>query len=127
MKDAALSTVDSAGPAIVVERPAQFWREQSAAEGYEPGRFHSGKGRLYRALEERAIGKALRTLGPGSTVLDAACGNGRITALQLKNEFVVFGCDISLAMMSVARRRMSESTTAPPLAECDAGLLPFTD
>jgi len=112
---------------MVVERPADFWRKQSAAERYEPVRFHGLKGRLYRALEERAIGKALQMLKPGSTMLDAACGTGRITALLLKSEFAVCGSDISLAMMSVARRQMSQLSTRASLVQCDVGRLPFRD
>jgi ubiquinone/menaquinone biosynthesis C-methylase UbiE len=112
---------------MLEERPADFWREPSAAERYEPERFHGLKGRLYRALEERAIGKALQMLKPGSTVLDAACGTGRITALLLKKEFVVRGCDVSFAMMSVARRQLSQLGTRGPLVQCDVGRLPFRD
>jgi len=111
----------------VVERPADFWREQSAAERYEPQRFGGLKGRLYRALEERAVARALQMLKPGSTMLDAACGTGRITALLLKNEFAVRGCDISFAMMSVARRRKPQRDSRGSLVQCDVGRLPFRD
>src|SRR5947209_6683055 len=61
---------------MVVQRPDMFWREASAAEQYEAGRFSSVWGRVYRACEESAVGKALGMLEPRTTLLDAACGTG---------------------------------------------------
>jgi len=122
-----MSIVSTRERSTVVERPADFWREPSAAEHYEPRRFGSVKGRVYRALEERAMSKALRMLTPGSTMLDVACGTGRITGFFLNKRFAVRGCDISFAMMSVARRQLPHSSTRDTLVQCDAGGLPFRD
>lgn len=112
---------------MIVERPEEAWRALSAAERYEPERFQGLKGGLYLALEERAIAKALQMLKPGSTILDAACGTGRITELLFKNGFAVCGCDISHAMMSVAWRQVSRLSTRDSLVQCDVGRLPFRD
>src|SRR5262245_66110226 len=90
----------------VVEDPGEHWRQPEAAETYDAGRFDNLKGRLYRWREEHAIEVALRRLRRG-TVLDAACGTRRITALLQRNGFRATGCDISPAMIAVARRRLA--------------------
>ena len=86
----------------LVERPDQFWRRPDIAEGYDRGRFDDLWGGVYRRREERIISSALRTVASGATLLDAACGTGRITALLQQQGFRAVGCDISLAMMAVA-------------------------
>lgn len=115
------------GTEAVVERPGRYWCLAAAAQGYESGRFDSVKGRLYRGREERAIQRALRGLRPGSRVLDAACGTGRITALLRRAGFLVTGCDISRAMMEVARRQLASPGHDVPLVETDVEQLPYRD
>jgi ubiquinone/menaquinone biosynthesis C-methylase UbiE len=110
----------------VVERPDEHWCQPEVAETYDAGRFDSLKGRVYRWREERAIEVALRRLRRG-TVLDAACGTGRITALLQRNGFRATGCDISLAMMSVARRRLTSLGYDVPLVESSVDCLPYPD
>src|SRR5256885_11353086 len=66
---------------IVVERPGDYWRQEEMAHAYDRGRFDSLWGRIYRWREERTIVQALHDVPRGGTVLDAACGTGRITAL----------------------------------------------
>jgi ubiquinone/menaquinone biosynthesis C-methylase UbiE len=111
----------------VVERPWEHWCAPAAAEDYDRGRFHSLHGRLYRWREERVIAQALRGVQPESTVLDVACGTGRIMALLLRNALRPTGCDISTAMMGVARRRMQSLGAACDLIETEAQHLPFED
>ena len=84
---------------LVVERPGEHWRRPDVAQTYDSGRFDNLKGRLYRWREERAIELALQRFRRGSTVLDAACGTGRITALLQRNGFRPTGCDVSPAML----------------------------
>jgi SAM-dependent methyltransferase len=110
---------------VIVERPAEYWRRPAAAQEYERGRFHSVRGRLYRWLEERAIQQALRGLGEGSTVLDAACGTGRITSLLAREGFRATGCDVSAAMVQVARRQLMAVGNEVPLVEGDLEHVPF--
>jgi SAM-dependent methyltransferase len=111
----------------VVRRPGEYWCQRDVAEAYDAGRFDNVKGRVYRWREERAIEKALRGVPAGSTVLDAACGTGRITALLQRNGFAASGCDISVAMMSVARRRLRSLGHEVSLVESSVERLPYPD
>ena len=110
----------------VVERPGEHWRQPEVAQTYDTGRFDTLKGRLYRWREERAIEFALGRLRRG-TVLDAACGTGRITALLQRNGFRATGCDVSPAMMAVARRRLASLGYDVPLVETSVECLPYPD
>src|SRR6266850_1510552 len=111
----------------VVDRPGEHWRQPDVAEIYDAGRFDNLKGRLYRWREERAIELALRRFPRGGTVLDAACGTGRITALLQRNGFRATGSDISLAMMAVAHRRFASLGYEVPLVESSVECLPYSD
>jgi SAM-dependent methyltransferase len=111
----------------VVRRPGEYWCQRDVAEAYDAGRFDNLKGRVYRWREERAIEQALRGVPAGSTVLDAACGTGRITALLQRNGFAASGCDISVAMMSVARRRLRSLGHEVSLVESSVERLPYPD
>jgi ubiquinone/menaquinone biosynthesis C-methylase UbiE len=108
-----------------VEQPRDFWRVPSTAEEYERQRFRSLWGRFYRWREERTIQKALRQVRPGSAVLDAACGTGRVTALLRRMGFAATGCDISLAMMSVARQKLTALGHDVSFVASDAQHLPY--
>jgi ubiquinone/menaquinone biosynthesis C-methylase UbiE len=112
---------------IVVQHPERFWRQSGVAEAYDNGRFDNLKGRVYRWREERAIEWALRGVPRGSAVLDAACGTGRITALLQRSGFRATGCDISLAMMAVAHRRLTSLGYQVPLVETSVEHLPYPD
>jgi ubiquinone/menaquinone biosynthesis C-methylase UbiE len=111
----------------LVERPDQFWRRPDIAEGYDRGRFDDPWGRLYRRREERMIGGALRALPSGASVLDAACGTGRITALLQQQGFHPSGCDISPAMMAVAARRLDSLGYRASFVESSVDRLPYHD
>jgi ubiquinone/menaquinone biosynthesis C-methylase UbiE len=111
---------------LVVERPGEHWRRPDVAQTYDSGRFDNLKGRLYRWREERAIELALRRVRRGS-VLDAACGTGRITALLQRNGFRATGCDVSKAMMAVAHRRLTSLGYQVPLVESSVECLPYPD
>jgi SAM-dependent methyltransferase len=110
---------------MIVERPGDYWRAPAVAQAYEAGRFHNVKGYLYRRLEERVIRRALRGLGAGNRVLDAACGTGRVTTLLRREGFQPTGCDISLSMMNVARRQLAALGYEVPLVESSVECLPF--
>jgi SAM-dependent methyltransferase len=115
------------GTGMVVERPGDHWRVPVVAHEYERRRFHGVQGRLYRWLEERAVRAALRGLPPGSRVLDAACGTGRISSLLVRAGFRATGCDISPAMMGVARRQLTSLGYEVPLVQSDLEHLPYRD
>jgi len=112
---------------MVVDRPSDYWRRPAAAQAYEAERFHNVKGYLYRRLEERIIRRALRGLPPGNRVLDVACGTGRVTALLRHQGFRPTGCDISRAMMDMARRQLAAVGYEVPLVENNVESLPFQD
>jgi SAM-dependent methyltransferase len=114
-------------PELVFERPGDYWREPSVARAYDVRRFHNLKGYLYRWREERAFELALSGVRPGSSVLDAACGTGRITALLRRNGFRATGCDISHAMLTVARGHLTSAGFASPLVENNVEHLPYRD
>jgi ubiquinone/menaquinone biosynthesis C-methylase UbiE len=111
----------------LVERPDQFWRRPEIAEGYDRGRFDDLWGRLYRRREEHMIADALRGLAAGASVLDAACGTGRITALLQQQGFRAVGCDISPAMMAVADRRLSSLGYHTSFVQSSVEGLPYDD
>jgi ubiquinone/menaquinone biosynthesis C-methylase UbiE len=111
---------------LVVEQPGEYWRRPDIAQTYDAGRFDNLKGRVYRWREERAIEQALGRLRRG-TVLDAACGTGRITALLQRHGFKATGCDVSLAMMAVAHRRLTSLGYDVPLVESSVERLPYPD
>jgi SAM-dependent methyltransferase len=113
---------------IVVERPGDYWRQEQTAQAYDRGRFDSLWGRIYRWSEERTIVQALHGVPRGGTVLDAACGTGRITALLQQQGFRAAGCDVSPAMMAVARRRLTSlGYDGVRLVESGVERLPYPD
>jgi SAM-dependent methyltransferase len=107
----------------VVDDPRAYWQIAPHAEDYERGRFANVKGRVYRLVEERAIRRAIRALARRSRVLDAACGTGRIVSLLRREGFAPLGCDISVPMMTVARRTLAEVAFLQSEITC----LPFGD
>jgi SAM-dependent methyltransferase len=115
------------GTGAVVDRPGDYWRVPAAAQDYERVRFHDVRGRLYRWLEERAIERALRGLRSGSTVLDAPCGTGRLLALVRRQGLRPTGCDISIAMMTVARQKLTSPDFDVPLVASDIQSLPYPE
>jgi SAM-dependent methyltransferase len=125
-ENAEVSMASESGNEVVVDRPGAHWRVPNVAQAYESCRFDNLKGRLYRWLEESAIQQALGGLQPGSTVLDAACGTGRVTALLRRKGFRPTGYDISVAMITVARRQLTSlGYDEVPLVAGDAQHLPY--
>lgn len=62
-------------------------------------------------------------------ILDAACGTGRISAKLVKRGFLPDLCDISSAMLDVARKKMTDLGVGSKvrIVECDIRELPFED
>lgn len=112
---------------VVVDQPGDFWRDSAIAERYEPERFQNLKGWLYKVLEERVLRRALKYINTGSRLLDEACGTGRVTRLLDGAGYRVVGCDISLAMMSIAKRQFSAGGKERSFTQGDGTQLPFKD
>lgn len=108
----------------VVDDPKHHWQVTPHAEDYDRGRFSDVKGRVYQWVEERAMRRALQPVARTDRVLDAACGTGRITSLLLREGFTdVVASDISVAMISVAQRRLGHVK----FFQSDVTSLPFDD
>jgi SAM-dependent methyltransferase len=75
------------------------------ARRYERRRYGGVVRWMNLRLLERALGRALAEVPPGSVVLDAPCGTGILTGFLRARGLRVIGADISPAMLGVARER----------------------
>lgn len=75
------------------------------ARRYERRRYGGVVRRLNLHLLERALGRALGSVGGRRLVLDAPCGTGILARFFATRGFRVVGADISPAMLAVARER----------------------
>lgn len=85
------------------------WKSKSVAENYDERRFSSIGGRFYDRREKRAIAACLGIAGsiaPVTSILDLACGTGRISALLSSGTYQLTCADISGEMLAVARERL---------------------
>lgn len=78
------------------------------------------------AITRLAVAELLRRLGPGSTVLDAACGIGVDAAALARQGFDVRAADGSHAMVEVAAARFRREGLAIPVRQCLWADLPDT-
>jgi SAM-dependent methyltransferase len=89
------------------------------AEQFEP--FASLYDSFTAASDYEAFTRGIEALiGPPGTLLDVACGTGNSFLPFLRRGFAVTGCDLSPAMLAVARRKAPEV----PLVEADMRELP---
>lgn len=107
--------------AILIRDARTFWQDPTIAKRYDRERFCGLKGSVYQYLEERVIRRLLEAVAPGAQILDAASGTGRILSLLKASGYRGIGCDISQAMLSLARRMNNG-----PLCQADCIRLPFT-
>lgn len=85
------------------------WQSRSVAEHYDARRFTSVGGRVYDSMEKSAIAKCLRVAqsrSPVKSVMDLACGTGRISAYLAKNGYKLTCGDISDEMLAVAKQKL---------------------
>lgn len=85
------------------------WQNKSIADNYDGRRFTSIGGRFYDHMEKRAIAKCLdiaQAIMPVSTVLDLACGTGRISEFLAARGYRLTCGDISNEMLDVAKARL---------------------
>jgi len=91
------------------------------AESYDAW-FTTPKGRVVWEIEERLL---LEFLGPrpGEEILDAGCGTGLFTAALAMRGVRVTGVDVSLAMLTIARKRC-RGFSSVVLTRADIAALP---
>lgn len=87
--------------------PQQHYKSPEIAKKYDEERFSGLRGKLYIALERRALKRAFRDVPVGSTVVDMPCGTGRIAEFLLEQGYRVVGMDVSPAMLEVAQERLA--------------------
>jgi 2-polyprenyl-3-methyl-5-hydroxy-6-metoxy-1,4-benzoquinol methylase len=91
--------------------PNTHYQDAAVAEKYDAIRFSSLAGKVFSALEKRALRKAFAHIDRSRTVLDLPCGTGRLAEMLLQEGFTVVGADISGAMLNVAKRRLQRFGT----------------
>ena len=78
--------------------------------------------REYLDAEVRYI---LDSIRPGATVLELGCGYGRVLAGLAPVPAHLFGIDLSLASLTLARRHLRRSSAVGGVAQANALVLPF--
>jgi ubiquinone/menaquinone biosynthesis C-methylase UbiE len=101
------------------------YQSPHVAEEYDRRRFHSLGGRYNNWRLQRLLRSTIRTLAPGSVVLDIPCGTGRIDNGLLRRSLRVIAADISTAMLTVAQRKLRPRRLGLAFLRADAGCLPF--
>jgi SAM-dependent methyltransferase len=104
--------------------PSEHYLDETVAGEYDVVRFSNFAARIYLPLERHYLLKAFSGVKPGSLILDAPCGTGRLAEVLLKAGYDVVGVDISPAMLQVAARRLASFGTRFQTAVCDARELP---
>jgi len=87
--------------------PSEHYKDVRVAEAYDRTRFTSLPGRVFDGLEKACLRRALRELPPGSRLVDAPCGTGRLAETLLAAGHRVVGIDISPAMLRVAGDKLA--------------------
>jgi ubiquinone/menaquinone biosynthesis C-methylase UbiE len=86
------------------------WKSKTVAEHYDERRFTSLGGRLYDRMEKRAVASCLdvaQKISPVSTLLDLACGTGRMSEFLASRGYQLTCGDIADEMIGVAKRRLA--------------------
>jgi len=86
--------------------PITHYKDVAVAERYDRERFSGLAGKVFNALERRALRRAFAAVSRSKTILDLPCGTGRLAETLLEEGFHVVGVDISGAMLDVARRKL---------------------
>ena len=86
--------------------PTNHYKDVDVAERYDQERFSGLPGRVFNALERRALRRAFASTSRSLTIMDLPCGTGRLAETLLAEGFQVVGVDISAAMLAVAQRKL---------------------
>ncbi len=88
------------------------WKSRAVAEHYDERRFTSLGGRLYDKMEKHAVAACLDVAeksSPIKTLLDLACGTGRMSEFLATRAYQLTCGDISDEMLAVAKRRLTSA------------------
>lgn len=108
------------------EYPARKrYQSKSYAAHYDHARYGGILGRIKNWNTLSTIGKALKEIGKGSSMLDVPCGTGRLAPLVLENGFRWIGADISFEMMEVAREKTASFRNAIGNVRLESERMPF--
>ena len=102
---------------IKINRPlhSEWWKSQKISAGYDQRRFCSLGGRFYDHREKICINQALMLAerqAPVRSVLDFACGTGRISGYLAARGHKVVCCDVSESMLQEAKNRLRPTKLA---------------
>lgn len=95
------------------------------AQGYEDKRYGSSYGALFRHLQRRIVGEALSDAREAD-VLDVATGTGQLLPVLHDRGRTVIACDLTPAMLHVARR-ITHDLDRISFVQSDATQLPYQD
>ncbi len=91
-------------------------------------RFSGLRGRLNNRIVLKTIRKAYGRTKSGACVLDVPCGTGRLQGvLGELSSAVSVQADVSMEMLSAARKKQEENGGANRFVQCDLTRLPFKD
>ena len=107
----------------------EAYRKEEVAGRYDADRFTRYKGRFTHKREMAVIMKALDRAGvrPPARLLDVPCGTGRLSLHLALRGFKAIGLDISMQMISQARREVEQFHLRDKIAftSGDAEALPY--
>lgn len=106
----------------MTQRPDKFDFD-GMANSYDAW-YETALGRMYDALEKKAVGKALAGFTNGKRLLEVGCGTGHWSTFFATQGFAVTGVDISREMITVARGKDIANAS---FEVADAHALPFED
>jgi ubiquinone/menaquinone biosynthesis C-methylase UbiE len=107
--------------------PRKDYQNSQTAQHYDEERFSCLSGRIFQWAERQSLGRVIRRMTPGSLIIDAPCGTGRLTGLFLQHGFKAIGADISQEMIDVARHRTAWGDGKVSFARMDFVSVPLSD
>jgi ubiquinone/menaquinone biosynthesis C-methylase UbiE len=102
----------------------QFYQDDLVAADYDSHRFKSRRRAARNRHKWEAIQSALKIAHPVRTIVDIPCGTGRFTPDLSRQGYHVIGADISVPMMTEAKK-LDGGETLYGFVKADAENLPF--
>ena len=103
----------------------RFYQRADVAGDYDFHRFGNAERERRNVRKWRAICAALARADGVRTLVDLPCGTGRFTGHLARSGYDVVGADISMPMMSEARKRLAPSPRLHGFLRADAERLPL--